>query len=185
MNKINVALIIGSSRKDSFTKKIALALKELAPKDFNLNIVDISKLPFYEQDLKEANKEPNEWHVFRQQIKENEALLIVTPEYNRSFPAVIKNALDVGSRPYGKSVWNNKPGAIVGVSPGAIGGFGASNHLRQVLTFLNVPTMQQPEVYIGAVHTLLDAKGKLANESTKEFLSNFMNAFLAWVLKNK
>jgi len=110
--------------------------------------------------------------------------LFVTPEYNRSFPGVLKNALDIGSRPYGHSVWNGKPGAIVSVSPGSVGGFGANHHLRQVLTFLNVATMQQPEAYISAVHTLLDEKGVVSNAGTKKFLADFISSFQKWIKTN-
>ena len=113
-----------------------------------------------------------------------DGVLFVTPEYNRSFPAVLKNAIDVGSRPYGKSMWDGKPGAVVSVSPGAIGGFGANHHLRQSLVFLNVPTMQQPEAYIGNAATLFDENGNLANDSIKEFAAKYINAFAAWVETN-
>lgn len=185
MNNINIAVIVGSTRKESFSKKISLILEKLAPQELKFNFIDISKLSFYSQDLEEAGKEPADWIEFRQEIAKTDALLFVTPEYNRSMPAIIKNALDVGSRPYGKSVWNKKPGAIVSVSPGGIGAFGANHHLRQVLTFLNVPTMQQPEVYLGSVHTLLDEKNNLNNENTEKFLKSFMESFLTWINKNK
>jgi chromate reductase, NAD(P)H dehydrogenase (quinone) len=111
--------------------------------------------------------------------------LFVTPEYNRSVPAVLKNALDVGSRPYGKSMWNGKPGAVISVSPGALGGFGANHHLRQTLVFLNIPTMQQPEAYIGNAMNLFDAVGNLAQDSIKEFAAKYMQAFAAWVERNQ
>ena len=176
MNTINVAVIVGSLRQESFSKKIALALKELSPQSLNLELVDISALPLYNQDLEEQGREPEAWKVFRDELKKYDAFLFVTPEYNRSMSAVLKNALDVGSRPYGASMWNGKPGAI--------GGFGANHHLRQVLTFLNVATMQQPEAYIGSVHTLLDDQGKVANEGTMKFLSQFANAFLKWIQAN-
>ena len=111
-------------------------------------------------------------------------VLFVTPEYNRSVPGVLKNAIDVGSRPYGKSAWDGKPGAVVSVSPGAIGGFGANHHLRQSLVFLNMPAMQQPEAYIGGADKLFDASGKLTNDGTREFLQKFMAAFAAWIAIN-
>ncbi len=184
MNTINVAVIVGSLRKESFSKKIALALKDLSPKELHLELIDISALSFYNQDLEEQNQEPSEWKSFRQELKKYDAFLFVTPEYNRSFPGVLKNALDIGSRPYGHSVWNGKPGAVVSVSPGSVGGFGANHHLRQVLTFLNVSTMQQPEAYIGAVHTLLDEKGVVSNAGTKKFLSDFVASFHKWIKTN-
>ena len=108
-------------------------------------------------------------------------MLFVTPEYNRSVPGVLKNAIDVASRPYGKSAWDGKPAAVVSVSPGAIGAFGANHHLRQSLVFLNMPTLQQPEAYIGQAATLFDAGGKFANEQTREFATKFLNAFAAWI----
>ncbi len=114
-------------------------------------------------------------------MKACDAALFVTPEYNRSVPGVLKNAIDIGSRPYGHSVWNGKPGAVVSVSPGAMGAFGANHHLRQSLVFLNVPTMPQPEAYVGGAAALFDEAGKLTNESTRGFLAGFMLAFDAWV----
>ena len=113
-----------------------------------------------------------------------DGVLFVTPEYNRSVPGVLKNAIDVGSRPYGKSVWDGKPGAVMSVSPGAIGGFGANHHLRQSLVFLNVPAMQQPEAYIGGAANLFDENGNLANDSIKEFAAKYIHAFAAWVETN-
>lgn len=185
METINIAVIIGSARKDSFTKKIAFILQELAPKEFNFNYVDITKIPYYEEDLEGTSDEPKEWRVFREQIQNNEALLFVTPEYNRSFPAIVKNALDVGSRPYGKSVWNDKPAGVVSISPGSLGGVNATNHLKQVLAFLNVHVIQQPEVYIASVHTLLDQKGKLNNKKTQEFLTMYLQGLKEWILKHR
>lgn len=108
-------------------------------------------------------------------------MLFVTPEYNRSVPAVLKNAIDVGSRPYGKSVWDGKPGAVVSVSPGAIGAFGANHHLRQSLVFLNVPAMPQPEAYVGGADKLFDSEGKLTNPGTRDFLTKYLEAFAAWI----
>ena len=178
-----VAVFVGSLRKESFNRKIALQLAALAPASLRLEILEIGQLPFYNQDLDEGQV-PEAWSAFRARVKAADAVLFVTPEYNRSVPAVLKNALDVGSRPYGQSVWDGKPGAVVSVSPGAIGAFGANHHLRQSLVFLNVPAMQQPEAYIGSVHTLLDADGQLVNEGTRTFLGGFMQAFAAWVEAN-
>jgi chromate reductase len=117
-------------------------------------------------------------------LKMAHALASLTPEYNRSVPGVLKNAVDVGSRPYGQSVWSGKPGAVMTVSPGAIGGFGANHHLRQSLVFLDVPAMQQPEAYVGGAAQLFDENGNVANESTRGFLKSFMDTFAAWVEKN-
>jgi chromate reductase len=178
----DVAVIVGSLRKDSLNRKIAHVLGELAPTELKLSIVEIGQLPIYNQDFDE--KPPAEWSAFRERIASADSVLFVTPEYNRSMSGALKNAIDVGSRPYGKSAWNGKPGAIVSVSPSAIGGFGANHHLRQSLVFLNVPTMAQPEVYLGHADKLLDANGKLVNDSTREFLSGFMRSYAAWVSAN-
>jgi chromate reductase len=175
----DVAVLVGSLRKDSFNRKTANALAEIAPPSLKLSIVEIGQLQMYNQDSDAAP--PAEWTAFRERIKKADAVLFVTPEYNRSVPAALKNAIDVGSRPYGSSVWNAKPGAIVSVSPSAIGAFGANHHLRQSLVFLNVPAMQQPEAYVGGADKLFDAGGKLTNEATKTFLSNFLQAFASWV----
>jgi len=128
---------------------------------------------------------PAAWTAFRRRVRAADAVLFVTPEYNRSVPAPLKNALDVASRPYGQSAWEGKPGAIVSASPGAIGGFGANHHLRQSLVFLNVPAMQQPEAYIGGADKLFDAGGKLADDGTRKFLQGFMHAFAEWIAANR
>ena len=178
----DVAVIVGSLRKDSLNRKVANALSELAPAGLKLTIVEIAPLTMYDQDL-DANP-PAAWTEFRARIKSADAVLFVTPEYNRSVPAALKNAIDVGSRPYGKSAWDGKPGAIVSASPGAVGGFGANHHLRQSLVFLNVPAMAQPEAYLGGADKLFDAGGKLVNEGTRKFLQGFMKAYAAWVEAN-
>src|SRR6266705_1403417 len=162
---MNVCVLVGSLRKASLNGMLANALMSLAPSSMKLEIVEIGQLPFFNQDL-ETDSTPAQWTAFRRRVKAADAVLFVTPEYNRSVPAVLKNALDVGSRPYGSSVWDRKPGAIVSSSPGAIGGFGANHHLRQSLVFLNMPTMQQPEAYLGHADKLFDAAGKLTNPST-------------------
>ncbi|MGH8461282.1 MAG: NADPH-dependent FMN reductase [Stenotrophobium sp.] len=178
-----VAVIVGSLRKDSINRKLALVLVALAPPALTLEIVEIGELPLYNQDIDGATP-PAAYTAFRQKMKTMEAVLFVTPEYNRSLPAALKNALDVGSRPYGKGIWDGKPGAIVSASPGAVGGFGANHHLRQSLVFLNVPVLQQPEAYIGGADKLFDAEGKLTNEGTRGFLQKFMQAYAAWVEAN-
>src|ERR1700737_3034731 len=177
---MNVCVLVGSLRKASFNGKLANALIWLAPFSSELDIVEGGQLPFYNEDL-EAGPPPAPWTAFRQRVKAADAVLFVTPEYNRSVPAVLKNALDVGSRPYGSSVWDRKPGAVVSGSPGAIGAFGAHHHLRQSLVFLNVPTMQQPEAYVGHVDKLFDEHGKLVSDGTRKFLQEFMQAFANWV----
>ncbi|MDA8126352.1 MAG: NAD(P)H-dependent oxidoreductase [Deltaproteobacteria bacterium] len=181
---VKIAVFVGSLRKESYNLKTAKALLTLAPKPLRLEIVKIGNLPLYNQDFDDEGMPPAEWTAFREQVKAFAGLLFVTPEYNRSVPGVLKNALDVGSRPYGKSVWGGKPGAVISVSPGAIGGFGANHHLRQSLVFLDIPAMQQPEAYIGSAAQLFDSNGAITNEATREFFIKFMNAFAAWVTKN-
>jgi chromate reductase len=183
MDKIrDVAVIVGSLRKGSLNRQVANALAELAPATLKLNIIDIGHLPIYNQDGDE--EPPASWREFRDRIKAADGVLFVTPEHNRSVPAALKNALDVGSRPYGKNVWSGKPGAVVSASPGGIGGFGANHHLRQSLVFLNVPAMAQPEAYIGGADKLFDATGKLANDGTRKFLQGFMQSYGAWITAN-
>lgn len=178
----DVAVIVGSLRKASINRMVANALAELAPAGLKLGIVEIGQLPLYNQDG--DDDPPAEWTAFRERVRAADSVLFVTPEYNRSVPAALKNALDVGSRPYGKSAWSGKPGAVVSASPGGIGGFGANHHLRQSLVFLDVPAMPQPEAYIGGADRLFDAGGKLVNEETRKFLQGFMQSYAAWVSAN-
>jgi chromate reductase, NAD(P)H dehydrogenase (quinone) len=177
---INVCVLVGSLRKASFNRMLANALISLAPSSLKLDIVEIGQLPLYNEDLDIAAP-PASWTAFRHRVKAVDAVLFVTPEYNRSVTAVLKNAMDVGSRPYGSSVWDRKPGAIVSSSPGAIGAFGANHHLRQSLVFLNVPIMQQPEAYMSHVDKLFDQDGGLVSDGTRKFLQQFMQAFANWI----
>ncbi|HEY8003029.1 MAG TPA: NAD(P)H-dependent oxidoreductase [Phenylobacterium sp.] len=177
-----VAVVVGSLRKESFTRKLAKAIAAVAPPHLTFDFVDIGQLQHFNQDL-EATPTA-EWTEFRDRVRPADAVLFVTPEYNRSVPGVLKNAIDVGSRPYGQSVWNGKPAAVVSNSPGGIGGFGAYHHLRQSLVFLNMPTLNQPETYVGNVATLFDANGELTNESTREFLTGFAQTFADWIEKH-
>ncbi len=178
-----VAVLVGSLRQASLNRKMARALAKLAPASLQLEIVEIRDLPLYDEDL-EAHP-PAAWTEFRERIRGADAVLFVTPEYNRSVPGALKNAIDVGSRPYGHSVWGGKPGAVVSVSPGAIGGFGANHHLRQSLVFVDVPVLQQPEAYIGGAADLFDAEGGIAKESTRRFLQGFLDAFARWIEKTR
>ena len=171
--------MVGSLRKESFNRKVANQLIQLAPDSLELELVEIGQLPHYNEDL-ELNV-PKEYTEFREKIKSFDGFLFVTPEYNRSVPSALKNAFDVGSRPYGQSVWGGKPGAVVSVSMSAIGGFGANHIVRQSMVFLNVPMMQQPEAYIGSAHTLFDENGNLVNEGTRDFLKAYIDAYAAWV----
>jgi chromate reductase len=182
MKQKRIAVIVGSLRKESFNRKMAKALAALAPESLKLEIVEIGELTLFNQDFEDTP--PRDWVEFREQLLKYDGFLFVTPEYNRSVPGVLKNAIDVGSRPYGKSVWNGKPGAVISVTPGALGGFGANHHLRQSLVFLNVPTMHQPEAYIANAANLFDENGNLINDSTREFAVKYIHAFAAWVETN-
>ncbi len=178
-----VAVLVGSLRRESFSRKTAKAMARLAPEGLDLEIVEIGQLPLYDQDGDDVGPPPTEWTAFRDRIRGFDAVLFVTPEYNRSVPGVLKNAVDVGSRPYGKSVWSGKPAAVVSVSPGAIGGFGANHHLRQSLVFLDMPVLQQPEAYVGGAGELFDSQGDLTKEATRKFLGDFVAKFAAWIEK--
>jgi chromate reductase len=178
----HVAVLVGSLRKESINRKMALALMEHAPASLEFGIVEIRALPLFSQD-DEAT--PDAATVaFRDAVRTADAVLFVTPEYNRSVPGVLKNAIDVGSRPYGKSVWSGKPCAVISASPGAAGGFGANHHLRQSLVFLDMPAMPQPEAYIGHADKLFDADGKLNNPDTGKFLDKIMQSFAGWIERN-
>jgi chromate reductase len=181
MSDFKVAVIVGSLRKESFTRKVAKALIKLAPPNLAFEIVEIGQLPHYNQDLDDEGRPPAEWPAFRRAVKAFDAVLFATPEYNRSVPGVLKNAIDVGSRPYGQSVWNAKPAAVVSVTPGALGGFGANHHLRQSLTFLNMPVLQQPEAYLSHADTLMDDTGSIASPAAEAFLRNIMATFAQWI----
>jgi len=178
-----VAVLVGSLRKGSLNRRAAEALVALAPAGMQFQFIEIGDLPLYNQDL-DAATPPAAWARFREQVKSADAVLFVTPEYNRSVPGGLENAIDVGSRPYGQSVWDGKPGAVMSVSPGAIGGFGANHHLRQSMVFLNVPMMQQPEAYVGGAANLFDEAGAITNEGTRKFFENFITAFSAWIVRH-
>ena len=179
-----IAVFVGSLRKESFNRKMANVLTSIAPESLELEVIEIGGLPLYDQDYDDGGKPPEVWTAFRERVRPFDGVLFVTPEYNRSVPGVLKNAIDVGSRPYGKSVWEGKPGAVMNISPGAIGGFGANHHLRQSLVFLDVPVMQQPEAYIGGAAQLFDADGHITNDTTRAFLVKYMEAFAVWVARN-
>lgn len=178
----DIAVIVGSLRKESFNRKIAQALIAQAPAALKLGIVEIRDLPMYDQDL-ETDAPPAAWTAFRERVKRADGVVFVTPEYNRGTTAALKNALDVGSRPYGRNVFGGKPGAVVSVSIGALAGFGANMQVRQSCVFLDVPLLQQPEMYIGGAEKLFDEHGRLANESTKGYLDKFLAAYAAWAAR--
>lgn len=178
-----VAVIVGSLRKESFNRKMANALIGIAPEGLKLEIVEIGGLSFYNQDFDE--NPPADWVAFREKIAATDAVLFVTPEYNRSVPGVLKNAIDIGSRPYGGAVLSGMPAAVMSVSPGAMGGFGANHHLRQSLTFLDMPTMGQPEAYISAAHSVFAPDGSIAKPETQDFLLKFLQRFEGWIGSHK
>ncbi|WP_346207993.1 NAD(P)H-dependent oxidoreductase [Caldifermentibacillus hisashii] len=180
---VKIGILIGSLRKESFSRKLAENVSALIPEGYEAEIVEIGNLPLYNQDFDDYNNVPAEYTTFRNKIKEIDAVLFITPEYNRSVPAVLKNALDVGSRPYGKSVWDGKPAAIISQSPGNLSAFGANHHLRQSLVVLNMPTVQQPEAYIANVATLFDENGKINKQDTIQFLQSFVDAFVDLIKK--
>lgn len=171
-----VAVIVGSLRQESLNRAIARALIKLAPQGMEGEFIEIGDLPLYNPDL-EGDDVPASWTRFRDQIRGVDAVLFVTPEYNRGLPASIKNAIDVGTRPWGQNVWSGKPAAVVTASPGAIGGFGANHQLRQSLVFLDMPVLQQPEAYIGNAGDLLNADDTPKTDSTRDYFSSIMAAF--------
>lgn len=172
-----IGILVGSLRKDSFTRKVANAASKLFPKEYTVEFVEIGHLPFFNQDFEQPENSPESHTAFRQQIKGYDAFVFATPEYNRSYTPAMKNALDIASRPYGLSKWNGKPFAIVSVSPGAIGGFGANHHLRQVMTFLNMQPVQQPEAYINNVESRLDGQGGVKAD-TRDLLQSVVDALV-------
>ena len=175
-----IAVLVGSLREASLNRKVARALQRLAPEELEFDFVEIGDLPLYNEDL-DGESPPAEWRRFRDSVRLTDAVLFVTPEYNRSVPGLLKNAIDVGSRPYGASVWAGKPAGVVSVSPGGIGGFGANHHLRQSLVFLDMPVMQQPEAYLGGAGGFFDEAGEVKVEGTRKFLETIIDSFARWV----
>src|SRR6201989_3657889 len=177
----NVAVIVGSLRKDSFTLKIAKALVKLAPEALKLNIITLHDISFFNQDL-EANP-PADWVAFREKIHKSNGVLFLTPEYNRSISGVLKNAIDVGSRPYGKSSFLGKPTGIICNSPGALGGVAAAKHLQNILPGITGPILGQPEVYLNGVGDAFNDKGELVKEPVQKLLVQYLEAYASFVEK--
>lgn len=173
---IKIGIFVGSLRGGSYSRKVARQFAEFFPEGYTPEFFEIGHLPFYNEDLDYEGNRPHEWVEFRTKIRSLDGLMFFTPEYNRSIPAVLKNALDVGSRPGGQSSWGPKPGLVVSVSPGGISGFGANHHLRQSLVFLDIVTLQQPEAYIGNVTTLLDDQGEFT-QNAKEHFEKIVDAY--------
>lgn len=177
-----VGVIVGSLRKGAHTRMLARALPELTPPSLELVDIGIGDLPLYNYDL-ETKTPPPAWTAFRTAVKATDALLFVTPEFNRSMPGGLKNAMDVGSRPWGDNAWSGKPAGVISLTPGALGAMAANHHLRQVLLAVNVAAMPYPEAYIPGAESLFDENGILTNAETRRFLQQFMEAFSQWVAR--
>jgi chromate reductase len=175
----HIVVIVGSLRKESFSLKIANAVAKLAPDTLKLDVVTLHDISFFNQDLEAAP--PADWLAFREKLQKSNGVLFVTPEYNRSIPGVLKNAIDVGSRPYGKSSFLGKPTGIISNSPGALGGIAAAKHLQNILPGICGPIMGQPEIYLNGVGDGFDEKGEIAKESLQKLLHQYINAFAAFV----
>lgn len=181
---IKIGVFVGSLRRESISQLLAENMAGFFPESYELDIIEIGHLPFYSQDLDGENYVHESFKLFREKLKDKDAFLFITPEYNRSFPAVLKNALDVGSRPPAENAWNGKPAAIISQSPGSYGGFGANHHLRQVMSAINLQVLQQPETYLARSAKLFDEQGLLTDERTKKLLHKFVAAFLNLVEKH-
>lgn len=179
-----IGFIVGSLREKSYNMLVAQKFANLLPAGFEAEFIKIDDLPFYNEDLDQEGKIPASWTRLRDQVRALDGVFFFTPEYNRSVPAALKNALDVGSRPMGSSVWGGKPALVVTVSPGGIGGFGANHHLRQSLVFLDMPTLQQPEAYIGGIVNLVDENGVIA-EGTVNFFRTILTKYIDFYNKLK
>jgi len=175
-----IAVIVGSLRKGSFNRLLAQALREVAPASFELNEVAIGELPFYNEDL-DTGSPPAQWRSFREQIRNSDAVLFITPEYNRGVPGVVKNAIDVGSRPMKDSIWRGRPSTVISLTRGKLGAMAANHNLKHTLGAIGSPVMAFPEANLGDADSLFDASGKLTNEHTRKFLGNVMTEFDSWI----
>lgn len=181
MGKRTIGIFAGSLRNGAFSMKSARAAAALLEQEFEPHIIELGGLQLYNQDVDDSGAPPREWIDFRKTVKKLDGVLFITPEYNRSYPAVLKNALDIASRPYGENCWEGKPAGIISVTPGRFGAFGANHHLRQVLVFLNMPVLQQPEMYIGDAGTLFDDSGQLTDERARQSFKTYIAAYSRWV----
>ncbi|MGY3452323.1 NADPH-dependent FMN reductase [Bradyrhizobium sp. USDA 4353] len=177
----SIVALVGSLRKESFTLKIAKAMAKLAPSSLKIEVVTPEGLSFFNQDV-EANP-PAEWLAFRDKLKASNGVLILTPEYNRSIPGVLKNAIDIASRPYGQSSFLGKPVGLISNSPGPLGGIAAAKHLQNIMPGISGPVMGQPEIYLNGVGDAFDDKGELVKDSLKTVLQQYLEAFVAFVAK--
>jgi len=176
-----IGLIVGSLRKESYSLMIAKYLLKELNKNNEVSIIEIKDLPLYNEDIDTKENEPKAYKDFRNKVKNSDAFIIISPEYNRGIPGALKNALDVGSRPYGESAFNNKKCAIITQSPGLIGGFAAASQLRQVLAILNMPTLLLPEVYLSNIYLVFDKEGKISDLKVKKILNDFMSAYINFI----
>ncbi len=182
MGKYSIAVLVGSIRRDSLNRKLANALIRLAPPEFSFKILEIGDVPLYNPD--EELNPPESVRRLKSEINAAQGLLFITPEYNRSIPGVLKNAIDQASRPYGQSAWAGKPAGILGVSSGAIGTAAAQQHLRNVLAYLDVPTLGQPEAFLHGKEGFFDDAGNIANAETRKFLQGWMDRYVVWIKKH-
>jgi len=178
--QIKVGVIVGSLRKGAYTRLLAENVKELAPQAWVLSDIGIGDLPLYNQDLETATPPPA-WTTFRNQVGATDAVLFITPEYNRGMPGALKNAIDVGTRPWGKSVWNGRPTAVMSLTPGPLGAMAAHQQLRLTLSVINSPTLPGPEVYMPGAAGLFDEAGKLKSPETRQIVTNLLQAFETWI----
>jgi len=181
MKQYQIAIVVGSIRKESYNKRLANALTKLAPSNFNFKFLEIDNLPLYNQDL--DGKQPDSVNNFKNEINNSNAVIFVTPEYNRSIPGVLKNAVDQGSRPYGQNAWANKPAGVLGISVGVIGTSLAQQHLRNILAYLDAPTLGQPEVFLQYNEDFFDKDGNIG-EKSKKFIQGWMDKYAHWVQKH-
>ena len=173
-----IAILIGSLRRDANSKRLAKAFASLFPEDYQTFSPEIGHLPLYNQDYDNSPEEPESYADFRKEISSADGVIFITPEYNRGLPAVIKNAIDIASRPWGKNAWNGKPAVVISSSGGVMGGFGANQQLRQSLVFVNMRVLAQPEAYIGKAQTLVDPDGKILLEETRQYFQSIVDAFV-------
>jgi chromate reductase len=183
MSTTKIAIIVGSLRKDSHNLKLAKAVQKLAPQDFEFTHVRIDDLPLYTQEFDDDY--PAVAQRLKREIEGADGLIFVTPEYNRSIPGVLKNAIDIGSRPWGRNSFAGKPAGVIGASIGTLGTALAQQHLRNVLAYLDAPTLGQPEVYLRCKDGMFDIEGTITDDDTRKFLQKWVNAYVAWVARHR
>lgn len=181
MSQRQIGFVVGSLRAGSFNRKLAQAVVSYFPANWTINFLEIGNLPFYNEDIDVEGKTPDSYTAFRQQVAQQDAFVFFTPEYNRSVPAALKNALDVASRPYGQNVWAGKPAGVISSSLGALGGYGANHILRETLDFLAAPVLQQPEMYLGSIYQAVDESGNISDPEVLSMLEQYATEFVKWV----